>query len=539
MGKVAEYLRAHLDGEVTDATDVREHFSSDAGLIRMTPQTVVYPYNEQDVRKVARFSWQIAEKGRKVAITSRGLGSDWSGGAVGDSIILSFPTHMNKIIELDSRRGVIIAEAGATLGKISQTLITHGLFLPFEPLSGEFSTIGGAISTNASGLRSAKYGTVGKNASSLKVVLSNGEIITTGKVSKRELKKKMGLATFEGEVYRGIDAILSESAQAIADYPGVSGYLPINIKDVQFKDGSVDLTPLFVGTQGTLGIVVSANLAVTAYNPSLSQAIVGFASMDDFYELAPQIAKLSPSIFTIVERPTLQLFGSLQPMYVAKRFGEQLPEVLVLLEFDDFSSRLQKKSSKKLRKLCAKLDTTIVFAASEKNKEDIAKFYRMFSILMQSEIDKATPVPGIDSLFVPIDSYREVSAKSAEVFARTGVRHISWYDYQTGVLRYFPFLDMRQLRDRQRIVTLLEQVAKIVMAANGAVGIQGGGRISAQYHREMCGDVLYDVMLRVKNLFDPYNALNPGVVFNVDSKALSSKVVQSYSHGHRHNHLPK
>jgi FAD/FMN-containing dehydrogenase len=110
---------------------VREHFSQDAGLFKITPEAVAYPFNEQDIRKITRFSWQLAEKGRKVAVTSRGLGSDWTGGAVGESIVIATTTHMNKLLELDSRKGQVVLDPGATIGKINQTLITHGPFLPF------------------------------------------------------------------------------------------------------------------------------------------------------------------------------------------------------------------------------------------------------------------------------------------------------------------------------------------------------------------------------------------------------------------------
>jgi FAD/FMN-containing dehydrogenase len=539
VGKVAEYLRSHLDGEVSDSSDVREHFSTDAGLVKQAPQTVVYPYSEQDVRKVARFSWQLAEKGKKVAITGRGLGSDWSGGAVGESLIVAMPTHMNKILELDSRKGQVVLEAGATMGKVSQTLVTHGLFLPYEPLSSEFSTVGGAVATNSNGLRSAKYGSIGKNINSLKVVLSSGELVKTERISKRELKKKMGQATFEGEIYRGIDAILNDSADLVASFSGVSEHLPINICDVRHKDGSVDLTPLFVGSQGTLGLITSVDVKASAYNPALCQAIVGFASQEDFYASAAEISKLSPSIFTVVEKPTLQIFGALQPMYVAKQFGEQSPEIMVLLEFDDFSTRSRKKASRRLRKMCAKINASITFATSEKNKEDISKFFRMFSILMQTEFDKTVAVPGLDSSFVHIDSYRDVSAKATEVFAKSGTRYVSWYDYQTGVLRYFPFIDLRTMGGKQKLMSIIDQVSRVIIAGKGVVGIQGGGRLAAQYHREMCGDVLYDVLLKVKALFDPYNVLNPGVVFNVDPKVNAAKMVASYSQAHRHNHLPR
>jgi FAD/FMN-containing dehydrogenase len=539
VGKVAEYLRSHLDGEITDASDVREHFSTDAGLSKIMPSVVVYPFNEQDVRKVARFAWQLAEKGRKVAITPRGLGSDWSGGAVGESLIVAMSTHLNKILELDSRKGLLTVEPGATIGKINQALITHGLFLPCEPLSSEFATVGGSIATDASGLRSAKYGSFAKNTISSKVVLSNGDVIQTKRLTKREANKRMGLATFEGEVYRGIDTILNENIEAIKAYTGPAEYMPLNIFDIRGKDGSVDLTPLFVGSQGTLGVVTQATLTITAFNPGLTQVVAGFFKAEEFFSVAEELKKLNPSIFTVIPKSVFQLYASLNPLFVGKKFGEILPEYVVLLEFDEFASRVQKRAQKKIKKLCSKLDVKLLFGTNEKSKEELSKLYRLPNILMQSEIEQARVVPGLDSSFVPSEHYQTAHAEIDAIFHQGTTRYVSWYDYITGVIRYFPFLDLRQLGQRQKLSRLIELVSAAVIKNGGHVGIQGGGRVSAQYHRDMCGDVLYGVMEKVKALFDPYSIMNPGVKFGVDNKSFSSKMIQGYSQGHRHNHLPK
>jgi FAD/FMN-containing dehydrogenase len=539
LGKVAEYLRSHLDGEITDASDVREHFSQDAGLFKLTPEAIAYPFNEQDIRKITRFSWQLAEKGRRVSVTSRGLGSDWSGGAIGESIVLAMTTHMNKILELDSRKGQVVLDPGATIGKINQTLITHGLFLPFEPISSEFSTIGGAISTNASGLRSAKYGTSGSGVTSLRVVLSTGEVITTGRITKREFNKRMGLATFEGEIYRGIDALLNENADAIAAFEGKKEFAPLNIFDVRSKDGSIDLTPLFVGAQGTLGVVSQARVGVTAYNPNLTQIVLGFYSEDEFFAAMPEIAKLNPSILTVLPKQTVQLYAGLNPLFVGKKFGDKLPEYLALIEFDEFASRTQRRSLKKVKKICSKSDVVIHVADTERHREELSKFFRVPATLLQSEIEQSRTAPGLESSYVPLASIRNVFASMRELFAKNGVKHLTWYDYQTGVLRTFPYLDLRQLGHRQKLSRLVEQYRDLILQNSGFVGIQGGGRVSAAFHKEMIGDVLYGVTLKVKQLFDPYNVMNPGVKFGVDPKAIATKTVQGYSHGNKHNHLPR
>lgn len=538
MGKIAEYLRSHLDGEITDASDVRAHFSQDASVFSILPEAVVYPASEQDIRKVARFAWQLAEKGRKIGITSRGLGADWSGGAIGDSIVLALSAHLNKIIEMDSKKGDCTVEAGANVDKVNQALLTHGLSLAYAPIGSEYSSVGGVIATNGSGPRSSKYGSVSKNTKSLRVVLSNGDVIQTGRISKRDFRKKMGLATFEGEIYRGLDAIMQENAEAIAAYTGIPEYAPLNIFDIRAKDGSVDLTNLFIGAQGTLGIITEAKTAFNAYNPDYYQVVLGIEDIQHLATLDKELMKIDPSIYTVIGKETLQLFASLNPMYVGKRFGENLPEYLVLLEFDDFAQRLRKRSLRKMQKFAEKTSSSIHFSTGHKQHHELQKFFRIVSVLLQSEIEQARVVPVIDSAHVSFSEYQKTHTDLLEIAKKTGARTIAWYDAGVGLYYSMAYLDLRQLGQRQKLARLTEQHCLAIITNGGSVGVQGGGRTTAVYHKAICGDVLYGVMEKVKQLFDPYNILNPGVKFNVDPKALSTKVSHGYSNGYRHNFIP-
>src|SRR6476659_9494126 len=103
MSKVAHYLQEHLMGEVITSTDARRYFATDSSILQVAPMMVVYPRNENDVRKTARFTWQLAERGRIIPMTARGSGTNQTGSAIGSGIVIVFPAHMNRILELDSK----------------------------------------------------------------------------------------------------------------------------------------------------------------------------------------------------------------------------------------------------------------------------------------------------------------------------------------------------------------------------------------------------------------------------------------------------
>jgi glycolate oxidase len=188
--KIADYLREHLTGEVSSDARTLDYFATDGSVLTITPQVAVYPQNTQDVRKTLRFCWRLAEKGTILPITARGAGTDQAGGALGDGLILTFPAHMNKLLSLDSKNGIVNVQPGLNYRNLQDTLNSHGLFLPPYPSSIDYCTIGGAIANNASGVRTVKYGDTRQMVKALDVVLANGDTITTSRLSKRELAKK-------------------------------------------------------------------------------------------------------------------------------------------------------------------------------------------------------------------------------------------------------------------------------------------------------------------------------------------------------------
>ena len=360
MSKVAHYLQEHLLGEVLTSADVRRYFSTDTSVLTLAPAMVVYPRNEADVRKTARFAWQLAERGRIIPITARGAGTDQGGAALGAGIMMAFPAHMNRLLEFDDKTGTVIVEPGVNYGKVQQTLKTHGRFLPPFPASFEYSTIGGAVANNASGEKSFKYGSTRDYIKGLRVVLANGEVIETRRLTKKELSKKLGLTSFEGEMYRALDALLEEGADQIAAMdPDVTknsaGYC---LSQVRQKDGSFDLTPLFVGSQGTLGIVTEVMLATEPFNPNAALLMAQFDSVAQAQLAVLELRNLSdmPSAIEMVDDQLLGLVDKLNPNQLKDMVTKPFPKVLMFIEFDN-PERAQKKILKKAQKTLERFTT--------------------------------------------------------------------------------------------------------------------------------------------------------------------------------------
>jgi len=215
LNKIAHYLQEHLSGEVTSSPDVRRHFAHDGSILQLVPSVVVYPRNEGDIRKTVRFAWQLAQRGKVLPITARGGGSNSVGDAISSGVIMAFTAHMNEILELNAKKRFMVVQPGLTYNVLEQVLNSHGLFLPPYPTSQAYATIGGGMANNAIGEKSVKYGSTEDYVRSLRLVLSNGEVIETEPLGKKELNHKLGLQSFEGEVYRSLDKLLEENADFI------------------------------------------------------------------------------------------------------------------------------------------------------------------------------------------------------------------------------------------------------------------------------------------------------------------------------------
>lgn len=542
MSKVAQYLQEHLVGEVMTAPDAREYFATDGSIFTVTPQIIVYPRAENDVRKAARFSWQLAERGRPLPLTARGSGTDQGGGAIGGGIMLVFPAHMNKVLTLDSGKGIVTVQPGLNYGRLQQTLHTHGMFLPPYPASLDYSTIGGAIANNAAGEKSVKYGVTKDFVRELRVVLANGEVITTGKLSKRDVNKKMGLATFEGEIYRSLDSLLNEHKDLIAKtQPQVSkntsGY---DVWSVRQKDGSVDLTQLIVGSQGTLGIVTEAVIESESYNPRKT-LLVGF--FDDVAKAGHAIIglqKLVPSAVEMVDEHLLNFLDKYNPNQLASIIKKPFPKIVLLVEFDDVPKRVQKRRVKKAKKLLEKHAYELKISVDEHEQEDYWKVRQAAATVLWQNIGSKKAIPIIEDGIVPPERFSELLEKVYELFKKYNLDIAVWGHAGNANLHVQPFFDLSQIGDKQQVFRLMDEYYTLIVGLGGSItGEHNDGRIRGPYVKLQYGEELYELFRKIKQIFDPFNTLNPGVKIDVTMQEVQPLLRQEYSLAHLYDHMPR
>lgn len=542
--KVAYYLQEHVSGEVLTTADARRYFSTDGSVFTVTPALIVYPRNENDVRKTARFTWQLAERGRVIPITARGSGTDQAGAAIGAGIMMVFPAHMHRILELDDKSGVVTLEPGTNYGKLQQTLHTHNRFLPPYPSSIEYCTLGGAVANNTCGEKTVKYGSTRDYVRSLRVVLANGEVIETRRLSKRELNKKLGQSNFEGEIYRSLDALIEEQHELIKKTTinvtkNAAGY---DIMDVKRKDGSFDLTPLIVGSQGTLGIVTEISLQTEPYNPTTTLIVSYFDDLQKAQEAVLELRGLgdTPSTLEMVDGQLLEVVTRINPNQLKGIIERPFPKVVLLTEFDDASERTQKKQAKKAYKILEKFATNVAVETDPLKQDELWRIRHSAAAVTAYGEGGAKALPIIEDGVVPPERFREFVEAVYKLFDRYKLQAAMWGHAGDANLHMQPMLDLSQVGDRQKVFKLMDEYYNIVLTLGGSTsGEHGDGRLRAPYLQKLYGPEVYALFQKTKQIFDPYGTLNPGVKMNVNMDNIRPLLRSSFSMDHLYDHLPR
>lgn len=543
MSKVAHYLQEHVVGEVMTGADARRYFATDCSIFTLAPAIVMYPRNENDVRKTARFTWQLAERGRVIPMTARGLGTDQSGAALGSGIMLVFPAHMHRILEFDGKTGDITVEPGANYGKLQQTLYTHKRFLPPYPASMEYSTIGGAVANNAGGERSVKYGSTRDFVKRLRVVLANGEVIETYRINKRELNKKLGLNSMEGEIYRQMDALIEDNRELVSQAvlqvsKNSAGFA---IADIKRKDGSFDLTPLFVGSQGTLGLITEITLSTEQHTPTTTLIMLLADDLDVAQQIIEEFKKFKeiPAVIDMVDNHLLEFVQAHNPTLLNDLISPPFQKVALFIEFDNISDRVQKKMAKKAEGILKRFNVEYKLETQLEQKQQLWKIRQAAAAIMAHEEGGAKPLPMIEDGVVPTDKFREFVEGIYELFKTYHLPVSVWGHAGDANLHVQPLIDLGQVGDRQKMFKLLEDYYDMVMRLGGSTtGQHGDGRLRGPFLEKLYGPEIYELFRQIKKIFDPYDTLNPGVKIGVRLEDIKPLIRQQYNLAHLYDHMP-
>ena len=356
-----EEILKFFKGDAEDNEETLTKYSHDASLLEVRPRIVLFPKDSEDVKNLVRWvnenstRQDLVDKYGKISITARCAGTDMSGGAIGESIILDFSRYMNKLIggplPLDNsnsprpnpllikERGksniikstekipnyplvpsYITVQPGMFYRDFEKITLAKGLILPCYTASKTINAVGGMFGNNSAGERTLKYGKTENYILESKVIFEDGNEYIVKPLSRSDLDKKIAQNDFEGNVYKNVFELIKNNQEEIKEakpnvHKNSAGYYIWNIIDESQKKisnqnslkFSFDLNKLLVGSQGTLGIAMEITFKIIPENKHSKLVAIFMNDLQPLGRLVDEILTLNPETLETYDDKTMKL----------------------------------------------------------------------------------------------------------------------------------------------------------------------------------------------------------------------------------------
>jgi len=505
---IAKSLQRQITGDILFDEWQRCMYASDASAYEILPKCVALPKSADDVIKVVKFASE-----NNIPVIARGGGSGLAGQAIGDGIIIDFTKYMNKIIEINDKENYVIVEPGIYKGVLDSELKKYSKFLPPDPSSANYCAIGGMIATNASGAHTVKYGSTIDYVLSLDVVLSNGGLIHARPltIGSDEWKNTVNSDSIEAKLYGTLLDMLQSNKELIASrFPKVRKNSCGYRLDRVLRDGILDLSKIFVATEGTLGVVVKACFRIMDMPEYKALMLLGFDSTLEASKSVQRISQLKPSALELLDKTVIELART-----SSEDFASKVPagtNCLLFAEFDGNDKQQVKDSVDALLKILGQISATCIAYSFDPSEINMLWGIRKnaLSYTMKIRSNNRKPVAFMEDPVVPIDKLEFLVDKLQEVYAKHGLSYVIYGHAGDGNLHTRPLLDVGKDKDRQVMKEITDELLAVITGVNGSVSAEhGDGLARSEFIKDVYGNEVYRLFVGVKELFDPKNILNP------------------------------
>ncbi|WP_322030132.1 FAD-binding and (Fe-S)-binding domain-containing protein [Paraburkholderia sp. J76] len=510
-----------FEGEVDASHATRTVLATDNSIYQRYPQAVVFPRHAKDVERLASLLGRGAFRG--VAVAARGGGTGTNGQSLTEGVVVDMSRHMNRILEIDPVARTARVEAGVVKDQLNAELKRHGLFFAPELSTSNRATIGGMISTDASGQGSCTYGKTRDHVLALETVLVGGERLSSAPVDHDALVALCARDDKIAEVFRTARDISEREAGLIRErFPKLNrcltGYDLAHLRD---GEGRFDINSVLCGSEGTLGFIVEATLNVLPVPKHAVLVNIRYEGFMDALRDARALMTHRPLSIETVDSTVLQLaredsvWQSVAGYFPADDGVEGGASGINLVEFsDDDADKLRERVAAFAGHLGADASVKRLGYTIAEGEAAINRVYAMRKRavgLLGNARGASRPQPFVEDTAVPPENLAGYIAEFRALLDGFGLRYGMFGHVDAGVLHVRPALDMRNPDEAALVRPVSDAVAALTMKYGGLLWGEHGKGVRSEYVPEYFGP-LYPALQRLKAAFDPHNQLNPGKI---------------------------
>ncbi|HOV80334.1 MAG TPA: FAD-binding oxidoreductase [Bacillota bacterium] len=459
--QLAAELKKILPAERVLTGDLeRKVYSYDSSFMarfrNFIPDAVVLPLSTAEVSAVTR----LASKSG-IPVIPRGAGSGETCGclAVSGGIVMDL-SSWDTVEEVDVANMQVFVRPGVVHYKLNEHLAGYGLFFPPDPGSTRMCTIGGMVANNSSGLRAVKYGTTEQYVLGLEVVLPDGRVINTGGVNCRALKNVSGL----------------------------------------------NLTKLFVGSEGILGIITMIRLRVW---PKPKARGIAMAVFDDLEKAPAAVLEvyrsgILPSGIEVLDSSAIKAVNMYNPEI-------NLPdrEAILIFEVDGNPAGVEWEG-RKIAEVVGKLAVSVEWATDPKRMAELWRGRSVVAVAAARLRPDGSRIFAGEDISVPLSKVTETLRRIKELGKEYGVTVVNYGHIGDGNIHTAPVINLDRPEEVERANRLVDAIHKLAIKTGGSTtGEHGVGAVRNQYARDEHGEAV-EIMKKIKQALDPGNIMNPG-----------------------------
>ena len=519
--KIAKEIQGQVKGKVLFDEFSRGRYSTDSSLYQIKPVGAVLPVDTNDVLQIMEYSQK-----HHIPLLARGGGSSQCGQTVGESIVLDYSKHQNKILDFNKEEKTVWVEPGIVLDQLNAYLKPYGLWYPVDVSTSSRATIGGMTGNNSCGSRSLYYGNMVNNVLAVEAILDDGTIHTFEDINKNYLE----ITNDQNRQYQIIKKFLDIKEKTKEE---IDLHFPITQRRVGgynidlINPNGFNTSNILVGSEGTLSLFKKIKLKLWEIPKQKVLGVCFFQKFNEAMALTKEMVKLKPTTVELLDKNLIDLAKAI-PLYAGEinKYIKGDPEAVLMVEFIDDDLNLARQKLKDLESLVKTDNANNHFAAHE-NLQDQKAIFEIrkagLNILMSMKGDKKA-VAFIEDCAVTLEHLDDYTSKLKDIFRKYNTSGMFYAHASVGTLHVRPVLNMKTEEDVKNMKSIAEEAFALVKQYKGShSGEHGDGIVRSEFHEMMFGKKIVGAFEEIKDTFDPKGLLNPGKIvrpFKSDDRSL-------------------
>lgn len=521
-------LNEEIRGEVHWDDKYRKIYATDASVYREYPAAVALPRDKEDIIRIVHFC-----RAHELSIIPRATGTSLAGQCVGDGLILDISKYMDRIIEINPQEGYAIVEPGVIRDELNRALKPHGLFFGPNTSTANRATIGGMLGNNSCGSTSIVYGSTRDHILEVEAILSDGSPYTFNKVSASQKSDNTIISAAQDFLKDIHDGPMRDKIAEVYPDPRVkrrnTGYAIDYIMD-DLDAGYWDMTKLLAGSEGTLAITTQMKVHVDVLpDPEECMICIHFDDVLKSMQAIPDVMRFKPFACELMDKVVLDCTNG-QATYAADRFFlEGDPKAVLMVSFVNKTKDGARKACEELRDYLIRHDHGYTYPIIEEKIDRVWNLRKAGLGLLANIPGDKKAVACIEDTAVHIEDLYAYIKEFTQIMSNYGQEAVYYAHAGDGELHLRPILDLKQKKDRQEFYDISKDVALLAKKYKGSMsGEHGDGRVRAPFIELMYGTEVYEILRRLKYVFDPDQLLNPGKI--IDPKGMLEDIRYDEDH---------